>query len=222
MNSHRNKSAITLMACLSAFAVSGCLSSGSGDGDAAPTQPASGGNNPPVVSGQPSSQALAGDNYSFAPSASDADGDSLSFSISNKPGWASFNGSTGALTGKPGLADEGTYENIVISVSDGSASASLPSFSVTVVTVGDRVVTLSWTPPTENNDGSQLVDLSGYRIYYGLQEGEYLKEVSINNAGIATYTIDGLLPNTYYFVATSINSQGVESAYSNAVAKEAT
>lgn len=206
-----------------ALLISGCLSSGgSGDGsDATAAPPPTGNNNqPPVISGQPGAEAMAGDNYEFTPTASDADGDSLTFSIQNKPSWMTFNSTTGTLAGQPGLDNEGTYENIQISVSDGTASASLQAFAVTVVTVGNKAVTLNWTPPTQNNDGSYLNNLAGYRIYYGIAEGQYSEEVQINNAGLSSYTIDGLLSYTYYFVATSVNSEGVESAYSNVVAKD--
>ena len=62
----------------------------------------------------------------------DTDGDSLTFSIENRPSWAVFNEETGTLAGTPGAADVGTAEGIVISVSDGNESASLPPFSITV------------------------------------------------------------------------------------------
>ena len=62
----------------------------------------------------------------FQPSASDADGDALSFSISNKPGWAGFNTGTGRLNGTP--TQTGSHSSIVISVSDGTDTVSLPAF----------------------------------------------------------------------------------------------
>jgi trimeric autotransporter adhesin len=89
-------------------------------------------NNAPVISGTPPGAIVAGNAYSFTPSASDADGQSLSFSITNKPDWAAFNTATGALTGTPGGAQAGSNPGIVISVSDGQASASLPAFAITV------------------------------------------------------------------------------------------
>ena len=78
-------------------------------------------------------------------------------------------------------------------------------------------VTLSWTPPTQNMDGSYLTDLAGYNIYYGLTEGQYSQRINIDNPGIATYVVTNLSPNTYYFVATSYNTNGVESPYSQPV-----
>ena len=58
--------------------------------------------------------------YNFQPKASDPDGNTLTFSIQNKPSWLVFNTTTGKLSGTPSSADVGTYSNIVISVSDGS------------------------------------------------------------------------------------------------------
>ena len=80
-------------------------------------------------------------------------------------------------------------------------------------------LTLSWTPPTTNTDGTTLTDLSGYRIYYGNSQGNYPNQISIDTPGIASYVVENLVPDTYYFVATSLNSLGVESSYSNVAIK---
>jgi len=80
-------------------------------------------------------------------------------------------------------------------------------------------MTLSWTPPTQNSDGSVLTDLAGYNIYFGSSQGNYPNRVGIDNQSISTYVIENLLPDTYYVVATSLNSQGVESTYSNVAVK---
>jgi hypothetical protein len=178
-------------------------------------------NNPPTIGGSPSTLVEEGSNYSFTPSASDPDGDALTFSITGKPAWASFNTSTGALTGVPSAADVGVYEGISISVTDGVDTASLAVFSIEVVAANSSTgsVTLSWTPPTENEDGSPLVDLSGYRIYWGTTSGNYPNSVTIDNSGITTYVIDSLATGTYEFVATSFNAAGIESAYSNPATK---
>lgn len=89
-------------------------------------------NQPPVISGTPATSVVAGTAYSFTPTASDPNGDSLTFSIANKPGWASFSILTGMLSGTPAAANVGSYSGIVISVTDGIAVVSLPAFSITV------------------------------------------------------------------------------------------
>ncbi|MGY5798275.1 Ig-like domain-containing protein [Rheinheimera faecalis] len=95
----------------------------------------------PVISGTPATSANAGSLYSFTPSATDPDsGTTLTFSIANKPVWATFNTATGALTGTPTNSHVGTTSGIVISVSDGTATAALPAFALTVVRVNNAPV----------------------------------------------------------------------------------
>src|SRR5690606_15305949 len=104
------------------------------------------------ISGTPATSVNEDSAYSFIPTASDVDvGDTLTFSIANKPSWASFNTSTGALTGTPTNDDVGTNSGIVISVSDGIASADLTSFSITVANTNDAP-TISGTPETSVNE----------------------------------------------------------------------
>lgn len=199
--------------------LSGCLSTAE-NVEAEPGNPQPPSNSRPTISGSPSSAVMVNEAYSFTPSASDPDGDSLSFSVANLPGWATFNSSNGRISGTPSPGDEGTYSNIRITASDGSLSASLPGFSVAVNTISTGAVTLSWTPPTENEDGTPLTDLAAYKFYYGTSPGSYTNQVRINNPGLASYVIDGLTPNTYYFVATAINASGAESRFSNEAIKE--
>jgi hypothetical protein len=173
----------------------------------------------PSISGTPPAQVNVNNNYSFTPTASDANGDSLSFSALGLPAWASFDNATGRLSGTPTAADVGVYTGIRITVSDGSATSSLATFSITVNSVSLGAVTLDWMPPTQNEDGSALVDLAGYKIYWGSSPGNYPNSVTINNPGLSSYVVDNLVPGTYEFVATSFNAAGVESSYSNPATK---
>jgi hypothetical protein len=68
--------------------------------------------------------------YQFLPTANDANGDMLTYSIQNKPSWAEFNTSTGLLQGIPSA--EGNSTNIIISVSDGTKLVSLAAFTIDV------------------------------------------------------------------------------------------
>ncbi|HSN72548.1 MAG TPA: putative Ig domain-containing protein [Steroidobacteraceae bacterium] len=89
-------------------------------------------NRAPTISGTPPANAVVGSSYSFQPSASDADGDTLRFSATNLPGWLSLNSGTGRLAGTPSSQHVGTYDNIRVSVSDGKTSAALGPFAITV------------------------------------------------------------------------------------------
>ncbi|PIW59876.1 putative Ig domain-containing protein, partial [Shewanella sp. CG12_big_fil_rev_8_21_14_0_65_47_15] len=111
-------------------------------------------NDAPVISGTPATTIAEDAAYNFTPSASDEDsGDTLSFSISNKPSWASFNTSTGQLSGTPTNADVGTSAGIVIGVFDGTVTTHLSSFSITVSNTNDAPV-ISGTPATSVNEDS--------------------------------------------------------------------
>ena len=86
----------------------------------------------PTIGGATRLSIAAGQTYDLTPSAADPDGDDLTFSISNRPAWAAFNSSTGRLSGTPQDTHAGVYADIVIAVSDGSATTALPAFAVTV------------------------------------------------------------------------------------------
>jgi hypothetical protein len=70
--------------------------------------------------------------YSFVPTAADADGDTLTFSVTGTPSWATLNVTTGELSGTPTNLDAGRHGPITISVSDGTDSTSLAAFSIDV------------------------------------------------------------------------------------------
>ncbi len=176
-------------------------------------------NTAPEISGSPESTVLQGQAYSFTPQARDDDDDELSFSVTNRPRWASFSQTTGRLSGTPGADDTGTYDGIVITVSDGQESASLPEFSIEVVPAATGTATLSWTPPTRRTDGSALTNLAGYRAYWGTSRGSYPNSAQIDNPGVTTYVVEDLTPGTWYFVVTAIDSNGRESPESNSASK---
>ncbi len=165
----------------------------------------------PTISGSPPASLTAGMNYGFQPTAKDADGDPLTFTISGKPAWAAFDAPTGAIWGTPTTAQAGTYGNIVISVSDGRATVSLPAFSIVVNRPTVGAATLSWSAPVQNTDGSSITDLSGYKIYYGSDPGSLGTTIQISNSGITTYVVDNLQSGTYYFAVTAYNAAGAES-----------
>ncbi len=182
---------------------------------------ASSGNSPPSISGSPSRSVTVGNAYAFTPSASDPNGNTLTFSIANKPSWASFSTTTGRLSGTPTSSHVGTYANVTIRVSDGTSTVSLPAFSIAVTAASSSsgAATLSWTPPTRNTDGSSLTNLSGYRIYYGTSSSSLTKTISINSAGISSYVVSDLSPATYYFAVSAVTASGAESARSSVASK---
>ncbi|MBZ9613551.1 tandem-95 repeat protein, partial [Rheinheimera sp. MA13] len=117
-------------------------------------------NSAPVISGTPTTSVDQDAAYSFMPTATDADDDTLTFSITNKPSWAAFNTNTGALTGTPVAADVGTTTGIVISVSDGTVSTALPAFNLAVVKVNSAPVAVDDNfNQAFNNDNAYVLNV---------------------------------------------------------------
>lgn len=186
-----------------------------------PTTPV---NRAPTISGSPATQVVAGQAYAFTPQASDPEGATLTFSITNRPAWATFSSSTGRLSGTPTAGNVGTTSGVMISVTDGTNSVSLAGFNIAVTasttpppTTGSA--TLSWQPPTERTDGTSLTNLNGYRIYYGSSPGNYASTVNLTNPGLTSYVIENLAGGTWYFVMTAVDGTGLESARTNPVSK---
>ena len=193
------------------------------------------------IYGTPSTSVLATRYYGFQSWATDTDRKAVTYTIQNKPSWATFNQRYGHLYGIPSAAAVGTYSNIVITASDGVSSASLPAFSITVKPDGTTTttgggtgtgsgggggttsttgsVTVSWTPPTQNTNGTTLTNLAGFTINYGTSSSNLSTEVKVSNSSVSSYVIDNLPAGTYYFGVTAYSSSGETSTVSNIVSK---
>ncbi len=88
---------------------------------------------------------------SFTVTASDPDGDGLTFSASNVPTGASFNPSTRVFNWTPAFGDAGNY-NVTFTVTDDGSPAESDSETVTI-TVGNVN-----RPPVLGTIGSKSVD----------------------------------------------------------------
>jgi hypothetical protein len=100
----------------------------------------------------------------------------------------------------------------------GPAAASTPSG----VSGASGTATLSWEAPTSNTNGTPLLDLAGYRIYYGSSAKDLSHSVHIGTIGLQTYVIENLEPGTWYFAVMALASNGAESTLSNVVVKTIT
>ena len=127
------------------LALAGCGgASGTGSTGAVPSSSIA---SAPSVSGTPPATVAANNRYSFQPTLANPAGKPVSFSILNKPLWASFGLTSGELSGIPNAPQAGTYANIIISASDGTSSSALPAFSiqVTAPSAGGASVSASGT-----------------------------------------------------------------------------
>lgn len=171
----------------------------------------------PILDGTPPSNSEVNEPYSFRPVARSPNGPLLQFGIVNLPSWLHFDFSDGTLSGTPGISDIGMHTGILISVSDGILTDTLGPFEITVGESTDNLVTLSWPIPVENEDGTPLTDLVGYRIRYGSKPGNYTNSIDLDDPWMTSYTIAGLASGSYYFVSTAYNQMGIMSNLSNEV-----
>lgn len=129
-------------------------------------------NHPPSLSGNAADTAFSGILYSFTPLSIDEDGDTLAFSITNKPQWANFDATTGTLAGTPSDADMGTTTGIVISVTDCFLSSSLPAFNLNVLPLEPTV--------KGDMDGDKMINLAdaiiALKVLLGAETSSGLKK----------------------------------------------
>ena len=127
-------------------------------------------------------------------SASDADGCTASGA------WSGTRSTTGSESVGP-LSIGATF-SLTCSGAGGSA---IQMISVSVT----GPVQLSWVAPSENVDGSQLIDLAGYRIYFGDSSRAYSDMVELSDAA-ATNHILTLASGDYFVAMTALDAEGNE------------
>jgi hypothetical protein len=176
-------------------------------------------NRPPVIGGTPGTGATVGQSYTFTPTASDPDGNTLAFSVANLPAWATFSGTTGTITGTPAAMNVGSYANIVITVNDGRVSTNLAAFAINVVAQANGSAVVNWIPPTQNSDGSTLTDLDGFYVVYGRAANTLDQRVDVTNQGLTTHTVTNLASGTWYFAVSAYTTSGGMSEISNVASK---
>lgn len=168
----------------------------------------------PTISGTPATSVVVGQVYDFKPTATDPNGLPLTFSITGKPAWATFSTTTGELKGTPAAANVGS-STITISASNGTLTASLPSFNLAVVQATTGSVTLNWVLPTLRTDGTALTNLASFKIYYGTSPTNLTNTMAVTNPTVTSAVVQNLTSGTWYFSITAIDSTGVESAKTN-------
>ncbi len=110
-------------------------------------------NDVPTITGNGAATLLEGTSYHFAPVINDVDGDALTVTASGLPQWLSINSRTGELSGTPVVGQAGQYDNIVLTVSDGTAQSALPAFALTVQADLDGDGLANSVDADDDNDG---------------------------------------------------------------------
>lgn len=82
----------------------------------------------------------------------------------------------------------------------------------------EGTVTVSWTAPQTRADGTPMVlsEIGGYRVYYGTQTGIYTDEVDIDDGTAEQVTVE-TGSGDYFFVVTTVDTEGRESEFSQEI-----
>ena len=100
---------------------------------------------------------------------------------------------------------------ITASITDSGGTSASSSISYSVNSALGRA-DVSWTAPTANTDDSDLVDLAGFKIYYGISEDALNTSITIDSPAVNTRMVENLnTEQTYYFAVTAFNTNGIES-----------
>jgi hypothetical protein len=154
-------------------------------------------NSAPTISGTPGSSVTEGSFYSFTPNATDDDNDTLTFSVSNLPSWASFNAATGAIFGTPQNVDIGPYDNIAITVSDGTDTASLTGISIEVLAA-----------PVAAPENPLYNDIVSYSIYMGTTRDALTLQTTLDTGSSVAFNTSLPVADTYYFSIVAHDANG--------------
>ena len=147
-----------------------------------------------------------------------------------------YNGNYGNLTidaaGNWSYAANNNQANIQnlddgMSLNDGVTVSSIDGTThIVVITLfgADEInttasITLSWIAPSEREDNTalSLSEIAGYNIFYGTSQGQYTNSVNIDDSSATGYTFSNFPTGSYYFVITTIDTDGHESQYSPSV-----
>lgn len=103
------------------------------------------------------------------------------------------------------------------STSTSTSTSTSSSGPTSTVKAGTGTAQVSWTPPTTTTDGSTLLNLAGYDIYYGTSPSALTQQIQVSNIGLTTYDVGNLGSGTWYFVVTSYTTDGTQSPPSNVI-----
>jgi hypothetical protein len=117
-----------------------------------------------------------------------------------------------------GLSPNRTYYyRLVVSIGSETKKGKIMSFTTSPAGTPQNSTTVKWIPPTENEDGTLLTDLAGYKVYYGTSSLNYSSSVDVGY--VTQFKLYNLPPGTWYFAVTAYDTLGNESAISNELGK---
>ena len=110
-------------------------------------------------------------------------------------------------------------DNLSVSSVDGTAHTVRISIHGVDEISARANINLSWVAPAEREDNTaiSLSEIAGYKVSYGTTQGQYTSNVTINDGSAVGHTFTDFPAGTYYFVVTTLDTEGRESQYSTEV-----
>ncbi len=148
--------------------------------------------------------------YTYTVTATDLDGENLTYSAPTLPAWLTFNATSHVLSGIPATANIGTH-NVVLSVTDGK-DAVTQSFTINVVAngVNDLTGKLAKVYPVPASDYVTM-DFAEKLGKADLQilslSGKLLKKIDISNLSSYQLDVSNLKPASYLYRITTTKGQ---------------
>ncbi|MEA2028740.1 MAG: putative Ig domain-containing protein, partial [Campylobacterota bacterium] len=160
-------------------------------------------NDAPTISGQPTrSYTPATVDFKFMPTYRDVDMDvvdeTLNYTLTNNPSWMSINPDTGELYGRP--ATYGFYSGIVVTVSDGEASARLEPFDINVTPIKRALGSGQTLEYSNHDDGTYRLKgaLRNFVASSGVVTLDSLELIWQDNADVGVFKKQWLEPLNYH------------------------
>ncbi len=138
-------------------------------------------NDPPVFTNAGPTNASEGTAYSYTMTASDDDGNPLTFAAPTLPAWLSFNG-TNTISGTPQQADAPGPHNVTVTVSDSIAPAVQLSFAITVSDVNNPPTVVA---PIADQNGAEGTPFGPLNVAASFADSD---------GDALTFTASGLTP----------------------------
>ena len=78
--------------------------------------------------------------------------------------------------------------------------------------ISTGAVTVNWSTPTQNTNGTPLVNLAGFRIFYGTDPNNLSQSAQIANPGLTSYVLSNLALSTWYIGLSDYTGSRVQSS----------
>lgn len=123
------------------------------------------------------------------------------------------------FTGLAACNDSGSPASGSAASATAATSAANITGSTAVADPSVKSITLSWSPPTRNSDGSSLSNLAGYTLHYGTSSEDYTGSIQITSPTATSYVVSdsNFPPGKYYFAISAYNAQQVSSSLSGEI-----